>query len=99
MLLRGRRIVWSQLIEPRERILPFVRTYHTLSPSKEKMKFIKRGYSLECTYPRRGEGKLSFARKNMKRWLILCVCFFNLPYLTMTVEDLKCLTKWRVALS
>ena len=75
MLLRERRIVWSQLTEPRERILPCVRTYHTLSPSKEKMKFIKRGYSLECTYPRGGKGELSFARRIWKDGLY-CVCVF-----------------------
>ena len=38
-------------LREQESILSLVRTYCTLGPSKEKMKFIKRGYSLECIYP------------------------------------------------
>ena len=68
--------------ELRERILSLIRTYCTLGPSKEKMKFIKRGYSLECIYPLFwwGERELSFAIR-MRRDNLYCVLFKNVPCL------------------
>ena len=68
--------------ELRERILYLVRTYCTLGPSKEKMKFIKRGYSLEYIYPLFwwGERELSFAGR-IWRDDLYCVLFKKLPYL------------------
>ena len=68
--------------ELRELILSLVRTYCTLGPSKEKMKFIKRGYSLKGIYPLfwRGERKLSFAGR-IWRDDLYCVLFKKLPYL------------------
>ena len=65
--------------ELRELILSLVRTYCTLGPSKEKMKFIKRGYSLECIYPLFwwGERKLSFAGRIWRDDLWANVCKYR----------------------
>ena len=77
--------------ELRELILSLVRTYCTLGPSKEKMKFIKRGYSLECIYPLFwwGERELSFAGR-IWRDDLYCVLFKKLPYLQW---------QWRIQIS
>ena len=80
--------------ELRELILSLVRTYCTLGPPKEKMKFIKRGYSLECIYPLFWWGKreLSFAAKYEE--MTYTVCSWKNYHICNDSGRFKSLTKW-----
>ena len=80
--------------ELRELILSLVRTYCTLGPSKEKMKFIKRGYSLEYIYPLFwwSERELSFGGR-IWRDDLYCVLFKNY-HICNDSGGFKSLTKW-----
>ena len=82
--------------ELRELILSLVRTYCTLGPLKEKMKFINRGYSLQCIYPLFwwGERKLSFAGRIWRDDLYRVI--FKNYHICNDSGGFKSLTKWGI---